>query len=76
VSFGQPCGRREPHGDAGIEDSACLTIAEALRDGADVVPASNEVGRRLAENGVSLLQALDGLSALYRSLFGGAPART
>ena len=73
ASFRPPCGGREPHGAAGIEGSACLAIAEALRDGADVVPASNEVGRRLAENGVSLLEALDGLSALYRSMCGGEP---
>ena len=54
--------------------SAYLAIAEALRDGADVVPASDEVGRRLATDGVSLVEALDGLSALYRSIAGGEPA--
>jgi hypothetical protein len=70
----QPCGRREPHGTAGIDRSAYLAIAEALQDGADVVPASDEVGRRLAEDGVSLLEALDGLSALYRAIAGGEPA--
>ncbi len=70
----QPCGRREPHGTAGIDRSAYLAIAEALQDGADVVPASDEVGRRLAADGVSLLEALDGLSALYRSIAGGEPA--
>jgi GGDEF domain-containing protein len=73
-SVEQPCGRREPHGKAGIDRSAYLAIAEALQDGTDVVPASDEVGRRLAEDGVSLLQALDGLSALYRSIAGGEPA--
>lgn len=70
----QPCGRREPHGTAGTDHSAYLAIAEALRDGADVVPASDEVGRRLAADGVSLMEALDGLSALYRSIAGGEPA--
>ena len=70
----QPCGRREPHGPAGTDRSAYLAISEALRDGADVVPASEEVGRRLAEDGVSLLEALDGLGALYRSIAGGEPA--
>ncbi|WP_112243722.1 hypothetical protein [Kribbella monticola] len=70
----QPCGRREPHGTAGIDRSAYLAIAEALRDGADVVPASDEVGRQLAEDGVSLLEALDGLGALYRAISGGEPA--
>ena len=70
----QPCGRREPHGTAGIDRSAYLAIAEALQDGADVVPASDEVGRRLAADGVSLLEALDGLGALYRSIAGGEPA--
>jgi hypothetical protein len=70
----QPCGRREPHGTAGTDRSAYLAIAEALRDGADVVPASDEVGRRLAEDGVSLLEALDGLGALYRAIGRGEPA--
>ncbi|ADB34234.1 hypothetical protein Kfla_5219 [Kribbella flavida DSM 17836] len=74
ASSEQPCGRREPHGTAGPDRSAYLAIAEALRDGADVVPASDEVGRRLAEDGFSLLEALDGLSALYRSIAGGEPA--
>ncbi|TWD74928.1 hypothetical protein FB561_6363 [Kribbella amoyensis] len=74
ASSGSPCGRREPHGTAGTDHSAYLAIAEALRDGADVVPASDEVGRQLAEDGVSLLEALDGLSALYRSIAGGEPA--
>lgn len=69
-----PCGRREPHGAAGTPDSAYLAIAEALQDGADVVPASHEVGRRLAADGFSLPEALDGLSALYRSIVGGEPA--
>lgn len=70
----QPCGWREPHGTPGTDHSAYLAIAEALADGTDVVPASDEVGRRLAEDGVSLLEALDGLSALYRSIAGGEPA--
>src|SRR5215468_3104269 len=70
----QPCGWREPHGTAGPDHSAYLAIAEALRDGADVVPASDEAGRRLAADGVSLMEALDGLSALYRSIAGGEPA--
>src|SRR5882757_5086663 len=70
----QPYGRREPYGTAGTDRSAYLAIAEALQDGADVVPPSDEVGRRLAEDGVSLLEALDGLSALYRSIAGGEPA--
>jgi hypothetical protein len=70
----QPCGGRDPHGTAGIDHSAYLAIAEALRDGADVVPASDEVGRRLATDGISLVEALDGLSALYRSIAGGEPA--
>jgi len=69
-----PCGRREPHGTAGTDCSAYLAIAEALHDGADVVPASDETGRRLAADGVSLVEALDGLSALYRSIAGGEPA--
>jgi hypothetical protein len=69
-----PCGRREPHGQAGPDRSAYLAIAEALQDGADVVPASDEVGRQLAADGVSLIEALDGLSALYRSIAGGEPA--
>ncbi|QNE17991.1 hypothetical protein F1D05_08985 [Kribbella qitaiheensis] len=73
-SVEQPCGRREPHGTAGIDRSAYLAIAEALKDGADVVPASDEVGRRLAEDGVSLLEALDGLGALYHAIGGGEPA--
>ena len=67
----QPWGWREPHGTAGTDHSAYLAIAEALRDGADVVPASDEVGRRLAADGVSLVEALDGLSALYRAIAGG-----
>jgi hypothetical protein len=70
----QPCEWRDPHGTAGTDHSAYLAIAEALRDGADVVPASDEVGRQLAADGVSLLEALDGLSALYRSIAGGEPA--
>src|SRR5688572_5643639 len=70
----QPCEWRDPHGTAGTDRSAYLAIAEALRDGADVVPASDEVGRKLAADGVSLLEALDGLSALYRSIAGGEPA--
>jgi hypothetical protein len=70
----QPCGWRDPHGTAGTDHSAYLAIAEALRDGADVVPASDETGRRLAADGVSLVEALDGLSALYRSIAGGEPA--
>ena len=73
-SADQPRGRREPHGTAGIDHSAYLAIAEALRDGADVVPASDETGRRLAADGISLVEALDGLSALYRSIAGGEPA--
>jgi hypothetical protein len=72
ASSGQPRGRREPHGAAGIQRNAYLAIAEALQDGADVVPASDEVGRRLAEEGVSLLEALDGLGALYRSIAGAS----
>src|SRR5690349_17975508 len=59
-----PCGWRDPHGTAGTDHSAYLAIAEALHDGADVVPASDETGRRLAADGVSLVEALDGLSAL------------
>ena len=70
----EPCGRREPHGTDGTDHSAYLAIAEALTDGADVVPASDEVGRQLATDGVSLVEALDGLSALYRSIAGGEPA--
>jgi hypothetical protein len=70
----QPCEWRDSHGTAGTDHSAYLAIAEALRDGADVVPASDEVGRQLAADGVSLLEALDGLSALYRSIAGGEPA--
>ncbi|NUR94929.1 MAG: hypothetical protein HOV67_06660, partial [Kribbellaceae bacterium] len=73
-STGQPSGWREPLGTAGTDHSAYLAIAEALRDGADVVPASDETGRRLAADGVSLVEALDGLSALYRSIAGGEPA--
>ncbi|GAA1663988.1 hypothetical protein GCM10009745_02170 [Kribbella yunnanensis] len=82
-SSGAPLGRRDPHGakkhggyhgGSGTDHSAYLAIAEALHDGADVVPASDEVGRRLAADGVSLLEALDGLSALYRSIAGGEPA--
>ena len=74
ASSEQPRGRREPHGATGIQRNAYLAIAEALQDGADVVSASDEVGRRLAEDGVSLLEALDGLGALYRSIAGGEPA--
>jgi GGDEF domain-containing protein len=74
ASSERPRGRREPHGTAGIQCNAYQAIAEALQDGADVVPASDEVGRQLAEDGVSLLEALDGLSALYRSIAGGEPA--
>jgi hypothetical protein len=74
ASSEQPRGRREPHGAAGVQRNAYLVIAEALQDGADVVAASDEVGRRLAEVGVSLLEALDGLGALYRSIAGGEPA--
>jgi hypothetical protein len=71
----EPCDWRESHGTAGTEHhSAYLAIAEALHDGADVVPASDEVGRKLAADGVSLLEALDGLGALYRSISGGEPA--
>jgi hypothetical protein len=80
----QPCGWRRPHGTAGPDAMSCpqsstdhsgyVAIAEALREGADVVPASDEVGRRLAADGVSLVEALDGLSALYRSIAGGEPA--
>src|ERR1700704_217814 len=74
ASSEQPRGRREPHGAAGIQRNAYLAIGEALQDGADVVTASVEVGRQLAEDGVSLLEALDGLSALYRSIAGREPA--
>src|SRR6266496_1433712 len=70
----EPCDWRESHGTAGTQRSAYLAIAEALHDGADVVPASDEVGRQLAADGVSLPEALDGLSALYRSISGGEPA--
>ncbi|MEV0291884.1 hypothetical protein AB0H36_47885 [Kribbella sp. NPDC050820] len=80
----RPCEGRDSHGTAGTDMPSCpascsdssayLAIAEALRDGADVVPASDEVGRQLAADGVSLLEALDGLSALYRSIAGGEPA--
>jgi len=82
-SSGEPRGRRDPHGaqehgghhgGSGTDHSAYLAIAEALHDGTDVVPASDEVGRQLATDGVSLLEALDGLSALYRSIAGGEPA--
>lgn len=69
-----PCGWREPHGIPGIHRHAFLAIAEALQDGADVVPPSSEVGRRLAEDGVSLPEALDGLRATYCSVVGGDPA--
>ncbi|MDX6291407.1 MAG: hypothetical protein QOH50_482 [Kribbellaceae bacterium] len=72
ASSGQPRGWREPHGAAGIQRNAYLAIAEALQDGADVVPASDEVRRRLAEEGVSLLEAPDGLGALYRSIAGAS----
>ena len=34
----------------------------------------DEAGRRLAADGISLVEALDGLSALYRSIAGGEPA--
>ena len=70
----QPSGWRDSLGTAGTDHSAYLAIAEALHDGADVVPASDEVGRQLAADGVSLLEALDGLGALYRSIAGGEPA--
>jgi hypothetical protein len=69
-----PRGRREPHGIPGIHRHAFLAIAEALQDGTDVVPPSSEVGRRLAEDGVSLPEALDGLRATYCSVVGGDPA--
>ncbi|MEU8224858.1 hypothetical protein [Kribbella sp. NPDC048915] len=71
---GPPYGAIAPYGAAGTDHRAYLAIAEALRDGADVVPASDETGRRLAADGVSLVEALDGLSALYRSIAGGEPA--
>jgi hypothetical protein len=70
----EPCDWRESHGTAGTKHNAYLAIAEALHDGADVVPASDEVGRQLAADGVSLPEALDGLGALYRSISGGEPA--
>src|SRR5262245_1783272 len=59
---------------SGIRRQAFLAVVEALQDGADVVPASSEVGRKLADDGISLTEALDGLHAAYTSVTGTEPA--
>ncbi len=58
----------------GVRRQAFLAVVEALQDGADVVPASSEVGRKLADDGISLPEALDGLYAAYMSVTGTEPA--
>ncbi len=83
----QPRDRRESRGDdigetldlSGIEGSgvrrhAFLAVVEALQDDADAVPASSEVGRKLADDGVSLPEALDGLNAAYTAVKHTEPA--
>jgi hypothetical protein len=58
---------------SGIRRHAFLAVVEALQDDADAVPASSEVGRNLADDGVSLLEALDGLHAAYAAVTGTEP---
>lgn len=53
---------------SGVRRHAFLAVVEALQDDADAVPASSEVGRRLADDGVSLPEALDGLNAAYTAV--------
>lgn len=84
-----PRERRESHGDdnggstlqisletseLGIRRPAFQAVVEALQDDADAVPASSEVGRKLADDGVSLPEALDGLHAAYNAVHGTEPA--
>jgi hypothetical protein len=59
---------------SGIRRQAFLAVVEALQDGVDVVPASSEAGRKVADDGVSLTEALDGLHAAYISVTGTEPA--
>lgn len=76
-----PRDRRESRGDdiggtldlsaiegSGVRRHAFLAVVEALQDDADAVPASSEVGRKLADDGVSLPEALDGLHAAYTAV--------
>ena len=78
----QPRERRESHGApvgsvdvSGVpQRNAFLAVVEALQDDVDAVPASSEVGRQLADDGVSLPEALDGLHAAYNAVTGTEPA--
>jgi hypothetical protein len=58
----------------GLQRNAFLAVVEALQDETDVVPASTEVGRKLADDGVPLPDALDGLHAAYNAVHGTEPA--
>ncbi|HEY3004824.1 MAG TPA: hypothetical protein VGJ44_20925 [Kribbellaceae bacterium] len=58
----------------GVQRNAFLAVVEALQDHSDVVPASAEVGRKLADDGVPLPEALDGLHAAYSAVHGTEPA--
>ncbi len=84
VSGEDPRDRRESHGASrdgvgglelpGVQRNAFLAVVEALQDDVDAVPASSEVGRQLADDGVSLPEALDGLHAAYTVVTGTEPA--
>jgi hypothetical protein len=71
----QPRERRESRGgDTAVRRHAFLAVVEALQDDADAVPASSEAGRKLADDGVPLPDALDGLHAAYDAARGTEPA--
>jgi len=57
-----------------VQRNAFQAVVEALQDETDVVPASTEIGRRLADDGVPLPEALDGLHAAYNAVHGIEPA--
>jgi hypothetical protein len=67
-------GSVDVSGVPGVQRNAFLAVVEALQDDVDAVPASSEVGRQLADDGVSLPEALDGLHAAYDAVTGTEPA--
>jgi len=73
-SHGAPVGSVDVSGVPGVQRNAFLAVVEALQDDVDAVPASSEVGRQLADDGVSLPEALDGLHAAYNAVTGTEPA--
>ena len=62
-----PCGRRESHGGIVLAGTfhreVFQAVREALLEGGDPVSPATEAGRRLADDGVALPEALDGLYA-------------